>query len=128
MTPENMMQERKSVRRVAYGYDLFLSHNRADKDWVRKLATRLADHTYNGRALRPWLDEQVLDPGEDVREAELTTALDRSRLFVIVLSPIESGYLVRLFHHELDASLRSVHAASDLDDSSAQTSPAVFTM
>lgn len=87
MTPENMMQERKPVHRVAYGYDLFLSHNRADKDWVRKLATRLADHTYNGRALRPWLDEQVLDPGKGVREAELTTALDRSRLFVIVLSP-----------------------------------------
>ena len=87
MTPENTVQEPKPVRRVAYGYDLFLSHNWADKDWVRKLATRLADHSYNGRTLRPWLDEQVLDPGEDVREAELTTALDRSRLLVIVLSP-----------------------------------------
>ena len=87
MTPDITVQEPKPVRRVAYGYDLFLSHNWADKDWVRKLAIRLADHSYNGRTLRPWLDEQVLDPGKDVREAELTTALDRSRLFVIVLSP-----------------------------------------
>ena len=71
----------------SFGYDVFLSHNRADKEWVRDLASLLADHQYNGRPLRPWLDEQVLDPGQLGRHAELTTALDRSRLLVIVLSP-----------------------------------------
>jgi TIR domain len=87
MTPDNLVRKPKSARRLAFGYDLFLSHNHADKDWVRELATLLAHHAYNGRPLRPWLDEQVLDPGELGRKAELTTALDRSRLIVIVLSP-----------------------------------------
>lgn len=84
---DNLVHKPKSARRLAFGYDLFLSHNRADKDWVRELANLLADHAYNGRPLRPWLDEQVLDPGELGRKAELTTAVDRSRLLVIVLSP-----------------------------------------
>jgi hypothetical protein len=86
MSPDNLVRKSTSDR-PAFGYDLFLSHNRADKDWVRQLANRLADHDHNGRPLRPWLDEQVLDPGELGRNAELTTALDRSRLLVIVLSP-----------------------------------------
>ena len=87
MTPDNLAPQPTSALRPTFGYDLFLSHNRADKDWVRELATLLADHPYNGRPLRPWLDEQVLDPGELGRNAELTTALDRSRLLVVVLSP-----------------------------------------
>jgi len=87
MAPDNLVHKPKSARRLPFGYDLFLSHNRAEKDWVRELANLLADHAYNGRPLRPWLDEQVLDPGELGRKAELTTALDRSRLLVIVLSP-----------------------------------------
>jgi hypothetical protein len=87
MTPDNLTPKPQLALRLAFGYDLFLSHNRVDKDWVRELATLLADHPYNGRPLRPWLDEQVLDPGELGRHAELTTALDRSRLLVIVLSP-----------------------------------------
>jgi len=85
-SPDNLIYKSTSDR-PAFGYDLFLSHNRADKAWVRELATRLANHSYNGRPLRPWLDEQILDPGELGRNAELTTALDRSRLLVIVLSP-----------------------------------------
>jgi hypothetical protein len=87
MTPDNLVHKPESARRLAFGYDLFLSHNHADNDWVRELATLLAHHAYNGRPLRPWLDEQVLDPGKLGRKAELTTALDRSRLLVIVLSP-----------------------------------------
>jgi hypothetical protein len=87
MTPDNPTPHPTSALRPAFGYDLFLSHNRADKDWVRELAALLADHQYNGRPLRPWLDEQVLDPGKLGRKAELTTALDRSRLLVIILSP-----------------------------------------
>lgn len=38
------------------GYDVFISHNHANKDWIHKLSGRLADVDYNGRALRPWLD------------------------------------------------------------------------
>lgn len=69
------------------GYDIFLSHNRADKQWVRELARRLAAIEYNGRPLRPWLDEQVIDPGPLSDEQELTSALDRSRFLGLVLSP-----------------------------------------
>ena len=70
-----------------FGYDVFVSHNRADKAWVRDLAGRLADSDYNGRPLRPWLDEQVLDPGRLSGEQELTSAMDRSRTLALVLSP-----------------------------------------
>jgi TIR domain len=40
-----------------------------------------------GRPLRLWLDEQFLDPGDLTQHAELTTALDRSRILLLVLSP-----------------------------------------
>ena len=75
------------AHRVPYGYDVFISHNRADKDWVRALADHLASRRYHGRLLRPWLDEKYLDPGGLADEAELTTAMDRSRFFALVLSP-----------------------------------------
>lgn len=84
-------QEERSSPRVRFGYDVFLSHNHADKDWVRDLAMRLADTDYNGRFLRPWLDEQVLDPGLPSGDHELTSALDRSRFFALVLSPGSVG-------------------------------------
>jgi hypothetical protein len=44
-------------------YDVFLSHNHADKDWTRALFERLSGMDYDGRMLRAWLDERVLDPG-----------------------------------------------------------------
>jgi hypothetical protein len=69
------------------GYDAFLSHNHRDKAWVRTLGERLANVDFRGRPLRPWLDEQILDPGELGQDAELTSALDRSRTLVLVLSP-----------------------------------------
>ena len=70
-----------------YNYDIFISHNRVDKEWVRVLADRLAKEQYNGRPLRPWLDERFLDPGNLGSESELTTAMDRSRFFGLVVSP-----------------------------------------
>lgn len=70
-----------------FKYDIFISHNRSDKEWARNLARRIAEEEYNGRLLRPWLDEQFLDPGNLKSDKELTTALDRSRLFGLVLSP-----------------------------------------
>ena len=73
------------------GYDAFLSHNHADKAWVRTLAERLANVDFRGRPLRPWLDEQVLDPGDLGQKAELTSALDRSRTLVLVLSPASAA-------------------------------------
>ena len=68
-------------------YDIFISHNNADKEWAYALANRLAAERYNGRPLRPWLDRQYIDPGDLASNSELTTALDRSRTLGLVLSP-----------------------------------------
>ncbi len=70
-----------------FHYDIFISHNNADKEWASKLANRLATERYNGRLLRPWLDRQFIDPGDLASDSELTTALDRSRTLGLVLSP-----------------------------------------
>ena len=86
-------------------YDAFISHNHADKDWARHLAERVAGVDYEGRQLRPWLDEQFLDPGELGREAELTSALDRSRTLLLVLSP--ASVASRWVNFELDYFLRA---------------------
>ncbi len=91
--------------RPPHAYDLFLSHSHADREWVHALADRVAAEDYHGRPLRPWLDEQILDPGQLGSEAELTTALDRSRLFAIVLSPrsAASHYVGLEIEHFLSA-------------------------
>lgn len=68
------------------GYDAFISHNHADKAWACELAERLAKVDFHGRPLRAWLDEQFLDPGDLGKAAELTSALDRSRTLLVVLS------------------------------------------
>jgi hypothetical protein len=75
------------LKRKHFDYDIFISHNRADKEWARELADRLAAERYNGRPLRPWLDEQFLDPGKLESKSELTTAMDRSRFLGLVMSP-----------------------------------------
>jgi len=72
------------------GYDAFISHSHLDKSWARGLAERISSVEFNGRPLRPWLDEKFLDPGDLAQEAELTTALDRSRILLLVLSPASS--------------------------------------
>jgi TIR domain len=71
----------------ASGYDVFLSHSHVDKDWTRTLHDHLAGADYNGRMLRPWLDQEVLDPGTLASDRELESALDRSRFLALVLSP-----------------------------------------
>jgi hypothetical protein len=68
-------------------YDVFLSHNHADKDWTRALFEILSATDYDGRALRAWLDERVLDPGNLSSARELESALDRSHRLALVLSP-----------------------------------------
>jgi hypothetical protein len=68
-------------------YDVFLSHNHADKDWTRALFEKLSAVDYDGRTRRAWLDERVLDPGNLSSELELETALDRSHRLALVLTP-----------------------------------------
>lgn len=62
-------------------YDVFLSHNRRDKPWVRGLYEFL---TANG--LRVFFDEESVLPGQSIVTA-IEAALDCSRHVVLVLSP-----------------------------------------
>ncbi|HMJ87872.1 MAG TPA: toll/interleukin-1 receptor domain-containing protein [Vicinamibacterales bacterium] len=67
-------------RSHAPGYDLFLSHNRRQKPWVRTLVAFLRNH-----GLRVFFDEDSIEPGEDVVSA-LERAIESSNILVLVLS------------------------------------------
>ena len=66
-------------------YDVFLCHCSQDKEWVRQLARRIDEETYNGRNLRSWFDEQQVQAGDRLRP-ELVAALDASLFVAVVLS------------------------------------------
>jgi hypothetical protein len=70
-----------------FGYDAFLSHSHVDKQIARTLHTLLTRSDYNGRSMRPWLDQEVLDPGALASARELEVALDQSKFFVLLQSP-----------------------------------------
>jgi hypothetical protein len=63
-------------------YDVFLSHNSADKPAVEALARRLQDEA----GLHPFLDQWHLVPGEPWQEA-LEEALDQSRTCAVFIGP-----------------------------------------
>lgn len=63
-------------------YDVFLSHNSADKRAVEEIARRLRDKAH----LEPFLDKWHLIPGEPWQE-ELERALDASHACAVFLGP-----------------------------------------
>jgi hypothetical protein len=63
-------------------YDVFLSHNSADKDAVEAVARRLEDEA----ALSPFLDKWHLIPGNPWQE-ELEQALDAARTCAVFIGP-----------------------------------------
>ncbi len=68
-----------------FEYDVFLSHNQADKPRVRRLAERL-----RAAGLRVWLDEWVLQPGDDIYLA-IERGLETAHTLVLCLSPAALG-------------------------------------
>ena len=70
--------------------DVFLCHNRADKDWVRALGEQIESETFDGtasgRPLRVFFDEWDINVGENVPE-KLNRALKGCRYVAIVISP-----------------------------------------
>jgi len=72
-------------------YDVFLSHNSADKLEVETLARRLEDEAH----LTPFLDKWHLVPGNPWQEA-LERALDRSDTCAVFIGPTGIGP----WHHE----------------------------
>ncbi len=61
-------------------YDVFLSHNRKEKPWVRRLAKLLAD-----QGLRVFFDEDSIPPGENI-VAAIERAVTESRHILLVVS------------------------------------------
>nr|VFK01477.1 MAG: TIR domain-containing protein [Candidatus Kentron sp. H]VFK01517.1 MAG: TIR domain-containing protein [Candidatus Kentron sp. H]VFK05049.1 MAG: TIR domain-containing protein [Candidatus Kentron sp. H] len=66
-------------------YDVFLSHNAADKARVRRLAERLRD-----AGLSVWFDEWVVTPGDDIYLA-IDRGLEAARVQILCLSPAALG-------------------------------------
>jgi tetratricopeptide (TPR) repeat protein len=64
-----------------FKFDVFLSHNRAQKDWTRELAIRL-----RSAGFKVWFDEWALRGGE-VGSIGMERGLEESRHVVLVLSP-----------------------------------------
>jgi hypothetical protein len=66
-----------------YAFDVFLSHNRAQKDWTRDLARRLRDDGFN-----VWFDEWQLAKhlGDDFAD-HLSKGVEESRKVVLIWSP-----------------------------------------
>ena len=70
---------------MKFKYDIFLSHNRADKAWTERLAARIEDDR-DGPPLKVFFDKWVISPGADI-PMELEEGLQASRYVGLVLSP-----------------------------------------
>jgi hypothetical protein len=70
--------------------DAFFCHNKADKDWVRKLGERIEVETIDGnltsRRLSIFFDEWDIDYGENVVN-RMSAGLAGARYVVAVMSP-----------------------------------------
>jgi hypothetical protein len=64
-----------------FSYDVFLSHNHADKPRVRQLAGKL-----KAAGLSVWFDEWIIKPGDDIYLA-IERGLQTARTLVLCLSP-----------------------------------------
>ncbi len=69
-----------SAMRMAFTYDVFLSHSSKDKDTVREIAERL-----QADGLRVWFDEWEIRPGGNIPVA-IERGLEASRTLVLSMS------------------------------------------
>jgi WD40 repeat protein/DNA-directed RNA polymerase subunit RPC12/RpoP len=72
-----------------FPFDIFLSHNHADKPRVRRLAERLM-----AVGVRVWLDEWVIQAG-DIIALKVDEGLEQSRVLLLCISPaaLASGWV-----------------------------------
>ena len=72
------------------GWDVFLSHNSADKEWVTALASRLEseplDSSVGSRRLRVFLDIWDIPAGANI-VTKLNEGMARARFLAVVMSP-----------------------------------------
>ena len=67
-------------------YDVFLSYNHKDKEWVENLAGRIESEQHEGRKLRVFLDTRDIRPGSNMVDA-MEKGLAQSRHICPVISP-----------------------------------------
>ncbi|TLU87712.1 MAG: TIR domain-containing protein [Chlorobium sp.] len=74
---------------ASFLYDVFLSHNQADKPKVRRLAERL-----RSAGVRVWFDEWVIKAG-DIISLKVDEGLEQSRVLLLCISPeaLASGWV-----------------------------------
>lgn len=70
---------------MTYNFDIFLSHNGADKPWTEKLAYDIECDT-SGRPLKVFFDKWDIKKGSNIPE-ELERGLSNSRFLGLVMSP-----------------------------------------
>jgi hypothetical protein len=68
-----------------FAYDVFLSHNSADKPQVRQLAKRLRN-----AEITVWFDEWIIQPGDDIYLA-IEHGLETSKTLILCMSPAAFG-------------------------------------
>ncbi len=64
----------------SFKFDVFLSHNSADKEIVRKIAETLRDSGF-----KVWFDEWVIEYGDDIF-FEIEKGLEESQVLLLFLS------------------------------------------
>lgn len=82
---------------MSYEHDIFLSYNRADRQWVEELAAQIESETIDGlehsRHLKVWFDAWDINSGDNII-GHINRGLKNSQFVAIVLSP---EYLERPF-------------------------------
>lgn len=68
-----------------FEFDVFLSHNHADKPRVRRLAERM-----RAEGMCVWFDEWIIQPGDDIYLA-VERGLEAAHTLVLCLSPEALG-------------------------------------
>jgi hypothetical protein len=69
-----------------YERDLFISYNREDEEWAKKLAERVEQEEWQGRKLRVFFAPWDILPGESIDD-RLEHALEKSRKVGLVMTP-----------------------------------------
>jgi hypothetical protein len=84
---------------VGFQYDVFVSHNQADKPRVRPIAQLL-----EAMGLRVWLDEWIIKPGDSTRIIDPQGNESNHFGFLVIFNLLELGIeVVRVFEYEVGA-------------------------
>lgn len=69
-----------------YKYDVYISYNKADLKFARKLASRIERQHIKGELIKVFFDEWDIEPGENIL-LKIEEAEPSSRFIVLIMSP-----------------------------------------